>query len=176
MEIVAYVDSIIKMNDQARVQEMIRRQDHGYSGLPYKVPVSRWFGEWPQQYEVLGTGMIVPNDFGAPNGTTHITSTLSLVVRAREIELKTLANKYLRLPLMMQKEGRTPRTVGQPLILAHKILFAHRALPVLDGLLPPDHALRELAKYVHEDEPPAQCFTRILGKKDPLFALISEKK
>lgn len=175
MEVVAYVDSIIKMDELDRKAELQRRALYD-TGLGYKVPVSRWFGEWPQQYEVLGTGMIVPNDFKMPTGKTEITSTLTLVVRAREIELQTRGNKYLRLPLMIQKECRNPRTVGQPLILAHKILFAHRALPVLDGVLPANHGLRDLAKYVREDEPPARCFTRILGETDPLFALISERK
>jgi len=175
MEVVAYVDSIFKMNEEERRRELQARARDG-QGLPYVVPLSRWYGEWPQQYPVLGTGMIVPNDFKAPTGTTKITSTLTLVVRAREIEFKTQANKYLRLPLLMQKEGRNPRTVGQPLILAHKILFAHRALPVLDEVLPAKHALRDLAQYVREGEPPARCFMRILGETDPLFALISEKK
>lgn len=177
VQIVAYIDCLHQMSDEQKRRERLKRSAHREygGGLPYKPDVSRWVGtDWPQHYEVLGTGIIVDNDFGAAHNVHAVTSTLELHVGAK-IEFRTRANKYMRLPLLMQTNSRDPRTLGKPLVLAHKILFAHRALPILDPLLPANHGLREWSKYVRPDETPGEAFTRIMAKSDPLYAILNSK-
>lgn len=177
VNIVAYIDCIHQMEGAQKMRERARRSAVETGGLPYKPDVSRWLGtDWPQHFEVLGTGIIVPNDFRAVPGFHSLSSTLELHIGSKTIELRTRANKYLRLPLVMQNNGSDPRTLGKPLILAHKILFAHRALPVLNPVLPDAHGLREWAKYVEPEETPGEAFTRMMAKSDPLYAVLNMKR